>query len=105
MTHIAQAHGIAFEDITLFPTRTLSELSLPAAVVRLGQLGQQFGARAPHHKISTLQDVEQGKRLEVEETLGYLVQQGVEHGVPTPTMALCYQLIAGLNQYLNEPGT
>jgi hypothetical protein len=36
----------------------------------------------------------------VEETLGYLVQQGVEHSMPTPTMALCYQLIAGLNKYL-----
>jgi 2-dehydropantoate 2-reductase len=100
MAAIAQSHGIAFADTSLFPTRTLSELSISAAVERLHQLGKQFGARAPHHKISTLQDVEQGKRLEVEETLGYLVQQGIEHGVPTPTMELCYQLIAGLNQYL-----
>lgn len=100
MTQIAQALGITFEDITLFPTKTLSQLSLDNAVACLGQLGQQFATRAPRHKISTLQDVEQGKHLEVEETLGYLIRQGAALGVPTPTMSLCYKLIAGLNQHL-----
>jgi len=47
-----------------------------------------------------LQDVERGKRLEVEETLGYAVQQGVALGIPTPTMDVCYKLIAGINHYL-----
>jgi ketopantoate reductase len=50
--------------------------------------------------MSTLQDVEQGKRLEVEETLGYAVRQGAELGVPTPTLDTCYRLIAGINQSL-----
>ena len=44
--------------------------------------------------------VERGKRLEVKETLGYAVQQGAALGLPTPTMAVCYKLIAGLNHYL-----
>ena len=57
-------------------------------------------ARAPTHKMSALQDLEQGKRLEVEETLGYAVQQGVALGIPTPTMDVCYNLIAGINHYL-----
>ena len=63
-------------------------------------LGEQRAARMPHRKISALQDLEQGKRLEVEETLGYAVQQGVALGIPTPTMDVCYNLIAGINHYL-----
>jgi ketopantoate reductase len=44
--------------------------------------------------------VEQGKQLEVEETLGYAVRQAAELGVPIPTLDTCYKLIAGINQYL-----
>jgi ketopantoate reductase len=54
----------------------------------------------PQRKISALQDLEQGKRLEVEETLGYAVRQGAALGIPTPTMDVCYKLIAGINHYL-----
>jgi ketopantoate reductase len=63
-------------------------------------MGDQLASQAPLHKISTLQDVEQGKRLEVEETLGYAVRQGAALGIPTPTMDVCYRLIAGINHYL-----
>ena len=101
MARIAAARGIDFEDTAFFPTRTLSHLSLDGAVARLRDLGDQFASRAPTHKVSTLQDMEQGKtRLEVEETLGYAVQQGVALGVPTPTLETCYNLIAAINRYL-----
>jgi ketopantoate reductase len=50
--------------------------------------------------MSTLQDVERGKRLEVEEPLGYAVQQSAALGIPTPTLEVCYKLIAGINHYL-----
>ena len=69
-------------------------------VAELRHLGEQRAARMPHRKISALQDLEQGKRLEVEETLGYAVQQGAALGIPTPTMDTCYKLIAGINHYL-----
>lgn len=101
MARIAATRGIDFEDTAFFPTQTLSQLSLDGAVTRLRDLGDQFASRAPAHKVSTLQDMEQGKtRLEVEETLGYAVQQGVELGVPTPTLETCYNLIAAINRYL-----
>jgi ketopantoate reductase len=54
----------------------------------------------PIAKVFALHDLEQGKRLEVEETLGYAVRQGTALGVPTPTMDTCYKLIAGINHYL-----
>jgi 2-dehydropantoate 2-reductase len=100
MTQIATARAIVLEDITFFPTKTFSQLAFDDLVTHLQQMGDQLASQAPLHKISTLQDVEQGKRLEVEETLGYAVRQSATLGMPTPTMDTCYKLIAGINHYL-----
>ena len=100
LTQIATALGLTLVDLALLPTKTLSELSVDDTVAELRHLGEQRAARMPQRKISALQDLEQGKRLEVEETLGYAVQQGAALGIPTPTMDTCYKLIAGINHYL-----
>ncbi len=101
MAQIATAREITLEDIAIYPTKSLSQRSHKDTVAHLRQLGDQLASQAPHHKVSTLQDLEQGKkRLEVEETLGYAVRQAAELGVPTPTMATCYNLIAGITQHL-----
>src|SRR5215510_14333713 len=100
MTQIATARAIVLEDIAFFPTKTLSALSMDAMVTQLRHIGDRWTSLMPHNKFSALQDVEQGKRLEVEETLGYAVRQGAALGIPTPTMDVCYKLIAGINHYL-----
>ena len=100
MTQLATTSAIVLEDITFFPTKTLSQLAFDDLVTRLQQMGDELASQAPLHKISTLQDAEQGKRLEVEETLGYAVRQSAALGIPTPTMGVCYNLIAGINHYL-----
>jgi 2-dehydropantoate 2-reductase len=101
MALIATARGIALEDIAFAPTKTLSQLSHEDTVARIREIGGQFASQASTHKVSTLQDMEQGKtRLEVEETLGYAVWQAAALGVPTPTMDTCYKLIACINRYL-----
>jgi ketopantoate reductase len=86
--------------MAFFPIKTLSQLALDDMVTHVRQLGAQWATLRPTHKISTLHDVERGKRLEVEETLGYAVRQSAALGLPTPTMDTCYQLIAGINRYL-----
>jgi 2-dehydropantoate 2-reductase len=100
MTRIATTQGMTLADMAFFPTKTLSELSVDDMVTQLRHLGDRWASLIPHAKISALQDVERGKRLEVEETLGYAVQQGAALGIPTPTMDTCYKLIAGINHYL-----
>jgi 2-dehydropantoate 2-reductase len=99
VVQIATARAIALEHL-VFPLKTLRQLSFDDTVAHVRQIGDRWASRIPPHKISTLQDLEQGKRLEVEETLGYAVRKGVELGVPTPTMDTCYKLIAGINHYL-----
>jgi len=100
MTQLATARGIAIEDMAFFPIKTLSQLALDDMVTHVRHIGDQYASLAPTQKMSTLQDVEQGKRLEVEETLGYAVRQSAALGIPTPTMEVCYKLIAGINHYL-----
>jgi 2-dehydropantoate 2-reductase len=100
MTQIATRRAIVLEDITFFPTKTFSQLAFDDLVTHLQQMGDEMASHAPLHKVSTLQDVEQGKRLEVEETLGYAVRQSAALGIPTPTMDTCYKLMAGINHYL-----
>jgi 2-dehydropantoate 2-reductase len=100
MAQIATTRGIVLDDIGFFQAKTLSQLSLEDTVAHLRQQGEQRALQAPTHKVSTLQDLEQGKRLEVEETLGYAVRQSAALGIPTPTMDVCYKLMAGINHYL-----
>src|SRR5262249_37563863 len=75
MAQIAITRGIALEDVAFFPAKTLSQLSHADTVAYLRHQGEQRVSQTPTHKLSALQDVERGKRLEVEETLGYAVQQ------------------------------
>jgi ketopantoate reductase len=91
---------LTLHDIALFPTKTLSQLAFDDTVSHIRQIGDRWASLLSTAKVSTLHDLEQGKRLEVEETLGYAVQQGAVLGIPTPTMDVCYKLIAGMNHYL-----
>ena len=94
---LAGTLGVEFEDREPLPMRTLFGLPRAEAVQRIRDFGKVMEARAPAHKISTLQDLERGGRLEVEETLGYAVRKGAELGVPLPTMDTCYGLVAAIN--------
>src|SRR5712691_1769187 len=100
MAQLAATQDIVLEDMAFFPIKTLSQLALDDMVTHVRQIGAQWASLRPTNKVSTLQDVERGKCLEVEETLGYAVRQSAALGVPTPTMDICYKLIAGSNHYL-----
>jgi len=90
---------IALEDRGPLPVKTLCDMSLAEAVATIRRFGAVMEAQAPAHKLSTLQDLERGRRLEIEETLGYAVRKGLELDVPLPTLDTCYRLIAGVNQW------
>lgn len=92
--------GIPLEEQWLLPVKTLCSEPLADAVNRIRQFGVGLETRAPNAKPSTLMDLQNGRRLEVEETLGYAVLKGEELGVPMPTVDTCYKLIAAVNRYL-----
>jgi ketopantoate reductase len=93
---LAAQLGIVLEDREPLPMKALCATTLSDAVATIRRFGAVMEARAPAHKVSTFQDLEGGRRLEVEETLGYAVRKGAELGVPLPTLSTCYGLIAGI---------
>jgi 2-dehydropantoate 2-reductase len=99
IARLAAQRCIPLEDRGLLPINTLSGMALDDAVAHIRHVGEALASSAPTHKISTLQDLERGRRLEVEETLGYAVQLGGALNVPLPTVELCYRLLAGINRF------
>jgi 2-dehydropantoate 2-reductase len=89
--------GIPLLNKGVFGAQTLSEVSFEAAVANFRQVGERMEVQgATAHKVSILQDLERGRRLEFEEMFGYAVRKGAELGVALPTIALCYRLIKGI---------
>lgn len=101
---IASRLGIPLEDAGPIPIKTVCAGTLLQAIEHVQRLGALLAERAPAHKISTLQDLERGRRLEVEETLGYAVRKGAELDVPVPTLETCYRLLAGVNRHVQMSG-
>lgn len=97
---LAARLNIALEDRGPFPIKTLCSVSLADAVTIVRRVGETMATQAPTHKISTLQDLERGRRLEFAETLGYAARKGAELGVPLPTITTCYRLIAPVHHAL-----
>jgi len=97
---LATQMGVPLEDNPPFNVKTIAAVSEQQAVKILQETGTVMGSRAPTHRMSGLQDLERGRRLEVEETLGYVVTKAGEQGVPVPTVETCYRLISGLNRFV-----
>lgn len=97
MGAIASAKGIRIVDQSPLPVASVIGSSLDDAAACLVATGQQWQQSAPDHRMSSLQDLERGKALEVHETLGYAVELGTELGLSVPTLETCYKLVAGID--------
>ena len=98
VNQLARAQGISLTDDSMFPVATLSGGTEAAAVEIMQGFGRQFRDKSPEHKLSTLQDVEAGRALEVEETLGFAVRRGQELGVALPLVEATYYLAGTIDR-------
>ena len=96
---LADAAGISLEDSPPFPVKAVTSGTEEEAVGKIVELGAFLESEAPSHRVSTLQDLERGRYLEVEETLGYVVAEARKQGVSVPTVETCYLLINGINRF------
>jgi 2-dehydropantoate 2-reductase len=96
---LAERKGVALDDAPPGYARTIATASEEAAIEQMRIIGSQFATRTPHHRMSALQDLERGRPLEVEETLGYVVQQAAALGIAVPTIETAYRLICGINRH------
>jgi 2-dehydropantoate 2-reductase len=93
--------GIPLLDKGVFSAKTLSEAPFSEAAGDFQRVGAQMEAQgATAHKVSILQDLERGRRLEYDAMFGYAVRKGAELGVSLPAVEVCYRLIKGVAESL-----
>jgi 2-dehydropantoate 2-reductase len=94
MGRLAAALGIGLSDHAILPTASLCSGSEDAAVETLTRTGAHYRATAPGHRMSALQDVEAGRPLEVNETLGYALEKARQLGLEL-TLLDCFRHLIG----------
>jgi 2-dehydropantoate 2-reductase len=96
---IAKAAGVPLttED-TLLPLQGILGDSTDAAVQAVLQAGRHFQSNSPDHRLSSLQDLEAGRPLEIQETLGYAVRRAQELQQPVPLLDALYHLAMAIDR-------
>ena len=95
---LATALEVRLSDRAVLPVASICRESDQDAIALLAKYGQQMKAGAPLHRMSTLQDLEAGRPLEVEETLGYAVRKAAELKLSLPLLGCFYNLVAGIDR-------
>ena len=80
------------------PARQIAEASEAEAIEIIQKLGVAMKEKAPDHRMSALQDLEKGRQLEVEDTMGDALKKAKTANVAMPTVELCYHLLSTINQ-------
>lgn len=97
---LAHARGTTLVDISPMPVASILAGSEDEAVVVVQQVGVAMAGRAPGHRLSALQDLMRGRRVELEETVGHACQAGEALGLDMPVIRTCYRIAAAVNRGL-----
>ncbi|MBI2901964.1 MAG: hypothetical protein HYY12_00055, partial [Candidatus Methylomirabilis oxyfera] len=96
---LAKAQGIPLNDFPGFEVKTVCEAPMEEAVAFLQEQGRKMEqAGMARVKISMLQDIERGRRTEVEEILGYVVREAARLQIPIPNIQVVYRLVKGVSE-------
>jgi 2-dehydropantoate 2-reductase len=98
MGQLMRAARIELTDESVLPVATLCGGSEEAAVEAVMQVGREFELKAPGHRMSSLQDLEAGRPLEIHETLGYALRKATQHGVPLPLVEAFYHVVSAIDR-------
>ena len=99
---VAAAAAVELEDEPLdVPLRRIAAPPDDEAVELVQAEGRRFvDAGMTRVRVSMLQSVEKGQRLEVEAIHGFVVREGARLGVAVPSTELCYRLLTAIDQRL-----
>ena len=95
---LARTLGIGLSDRSILPVASMCAGPEGEAVAAILKAGREFRANAPGHRMSALQDLEAGRPLEVNETLGYASAKAGELALTLPLLEGFALLIAGLDR-------
>ena len=94
---IASTKGIPLIDQSPLPVARIIDQPMTGAIETIQRVGYGLTEAVPNHRMSVLQDLEAGRSLEVEETLGYAVRLAEKLGIETPTTELAYRIALGID--------
>jgi 2-dehydropantoate 2-reductase len=95
---LAHALGIPISDRAILPTASICAGSEHEAVAIVTAAGAHYLKSAPAHRMSALQDIEAGRPLEVNETLGYACERARELQLELPLLDSFRRLIAATDR-------
>jgi 2-dehydropantoate 2-reductase len=95
---LAATAGVAFTDDVVFPVATLCAGTEETAVRLLNDIGARFRDHSPEHRLSAHQDIDAGRPLEVEETLGHAARLAVRKGLSLPLLDAVYRIAAAIDR-------
>jgi len=98
MRELAARAGAQFTDDVVFPVATLCTGTEEAAVRILNSIGAQFRDTSPEHRLSAHQDIDAGRPLEVEETLGHATRSAAHAGLSLPLLDAVYRIAAAIDR-------
>lgn len=94
---VAAHRAVPLLDLPGSWVRSVCCLPFAEAVESVRERGRAMQARGTTGvRISTLQDLDRGRRTELEETIGYVVRLAGEGGVELPRLDLCYRILRAL---------
>lgn len=95
---IARALNVPLtDDRALLPLHTVLNAPEPEAIAAVRRVGAEYHSKAPEHRMSSLQDLMAGRRLEIHETLGYAVRKAKELNLSLPLLGTCYRLASAID--------
>ena len=103
MRELAARAGVTFTDDVVFPVATLCTGTEEAAVRLLNGIGAGFRDHSPEHRLSAHQDIDAGRPLEVEETLGHAARSALRAGLSLPLVDAVYRVAAAIDRTSRVP--
>jgi ketopantoate reductase len=82
----------------VLPAATLCATDEAQAVARVTGIGREYRDKVPGHRMSALQDLEAGRALEVNETLGYACDQARSLGLELPLLNSLTGLVRAIDR-------
>ncbi|MCW5572701.1 MAG: ketopantoate reductase family protein [Steroidobacteraceae bacterium] len=104
MVRLAAALGIEVSDESVLPVASIARGTDRDAVAAVAAVGERYRRDAPGHRMSSLQDVDAGRPLEVHETLGYALERAAALGLELPVLRTLHGLTVALDPARHAPG-
>jgi 2-dehydropantoate 2-reductase len=99
---IASAAGVEVDDEPVgYPLRAIASAPEHEAVALVRERGRALEAAGMTEiRVSMLQSVERGRRIEVDAVQGFLVREAARLGVEAPGTVACHRLLSGIDEQL-----